>query len=106
MAREYVSRMDSAADAALLRHAGLGEACVRTMRIGTLLLERGVLHPHPNPSPNPNPNPNPNLNPALTHRYAATGAWRASRAEPRADRRAHVRAGGGGDANFNTQPDP
>ena len=44
MARDYVSRMDSAADAALLRHAGLGEACVRTMRIGTLLLERGVLH--------------------------------------------------------------
>ena len=80
------------------------------MRIGTLLLERGVLHPHPNPNPNPNPNLNPNPNPnpnlALTHRYAAAGAWRAVRAEPRADRIAHVRAGGGGDTNFNTQPDP
>ena len=31
-----MSRLDSAADARLLRHAGLREACVRTMRIGTL----------------------------------------------------------------------
>ena len=41
-ARDYVSRLDSAADARLLRHAGLREACVRTMCIGALRLGLGL----------------------------------------------------------------
>jgi len=41
---DYLARLDGAADARLLRRAGLREACVRTMRIGTLLLQRSVLH--------------------------------------------------------------
>ena len=58
MAREYVSRMDSAADAALLRHAGLGEA-----------------NPNPNPKPNPKSNPKPKPKPKPNQvRLTATGA--------------------------------